>query len=127
MALVSKLVAKKINNRRSIAVLDYAADIVNQNPESRIYVMPHCVNYKVMPHCVNYKDRDCANSELASRRTQAIIRYLEQKGVSAKRLISVASDHAAPHISSKRTDKYPKPDTRSPSDIQSIWIIARVM
>src|SRR5260370_42524506 len=72
----------------SMPVLDYAVQIIKQNPESLIYV-------KIRSVQDTSQDTD-RNSNLANRRTRAVASYFEQIGISANRLILLGSG-SAPH------------------------------
>jgi outer membrane protein OmpA-like peptidoglycan-associated protein len=74
-------------DKRSVPVLNYAVQIIKQNPESLIYV-------KVRPiqdTSQGYKGR---SYKLADRRTRAVASYFEERGISANRLILLSSGSA---------------------------------
>jgi OmpA family len=74
-------------DKRSVPVLNYAVQIIQQNPESLIYV-------KVRPIqdiSQGYKGR---SYKLADRRTRAVASYFEERGISANRLIVLSSGNA---------------------------------
>ena len=74
-------------DRCSVPVLDYAVQIIKQNPESLIYV-------KVRPiqdTSQGYKGR---SYKLTDRRTRAVASYFEERGISANRLILLSSGSA---------------------------------
>jgi outer membrane protein OmpA-like peptidoglycan-associated protein len=74
-------------DKRSVPVLNYAVQIIKQNPESLIYV-------KVRPiqdTSQRYKGR---SYKLADRRTRAVASYFEERGISANRLIMLSSGSA---------------------------------
>jgi len=75
----------------SVPVLDYAVQIIKQNPESIIYVKVRSVQGTSQ----EYTGR---NSKLINRRTRTVARYFEQRGISANRLILLGSGNA-PHTS----------------------------
>jgi outer membrane protein OmpA-like peptidoglycan-associated protein len=81
----------------SMPVLDYAVEIIKENPESFIYVKVR----SVQDTSHEYNGR---NSELTNRRTRAVANYFEQRGISANRLILLGSD-SAPHTSEQGADK----------------------
>src|SRR5216684_8443662 len=81
----------------SMPVLDYAVQIIKQNPESLIYVKVR----SVQDTSQEYTGR---NSNLANRRTRAVVSYFEQRGVSANRLILLGSG-SAPHTSDQSANK----------------------
>jgi outer membrane protein OmpA-like peptidoglycan-associated protein len=87
-------------DRCSIPVLDYAAHIIRQNPESLIYLKVHFENRS--------QEYTSSNSELANRRAQAVASYFERRGVSANRLILVDSG-GTPYISGKVAEKAQSP------------------
>jgi outer membrane protein OmpA-like peptidoglycan-associated protein len=69
----------------SVPVMDYAVQIIKQNPESLIKVRP------VQDTSQEYTGR---NSKLTNRRTRAVASYFEQRGISANRLILLGSSNA---------------------------------
>jgi OOP family OmpA-OmpF porin len=69
----------------SVPMLDYAVQIIKENPESLIYV-------KV--RSVQHRNSEMRSSELTNRRAQAVTSYLVQKGISAKRLVLLGSGSA---------------------------------
>ena len=74
-------------DKRSVPVLNYAVQIIKQNPESLIYV-------KVRPiqdTSQGYKGRSYG---LTDRRTRAVASYFEERGISANRLILLSSGSA---------------------------------
>jgi outer membrane protein OmpA-like peptidoglycan-associated protein len=74
-------------DKRSVPVLNYAVQIIKQNPESLIYV-------KVRPiqdTSQGYKER---SYKLTDRRTRAVASYFEERGISADRLIMLSSGSA---------------------------------
>ena len=81
----------------SVPVLDYAVQIIKQNPESLIYVKVRSVQETSQ----GYTRR---NSKLTNRRTQAVASYFEQRGISTNRLILLGS-RSAPHTSDQGADK----------------------
>jgi outer membrane protein OmpA-like peptidoglycan-associated protein len=81
----------------SMPVLDYAVEIIKQNPESLIYVKVR----SVQDTSQEYTGR---NSNLTNRRTRAVVSYFEQRGVSANRLILLGSG-SAPHTSDQSANK----------------------
>ena len=81
----------------SVPVLDYAVQIIKQNPESLIYVKVR----SVQDTSQEYTGR---NSNLTNRRTRAVVSYFEQRGVSANRLILLGSG-SAPHTFDQGADK----------------------
>ena len=83
-------------DRYSVPVLDYAVQIVKQNPESIIYVKVRSVRDTSQ----EYTGR---KSELINRRTRAVASYFEQRGISANRLILLGSSNA-PHTSDQGAD-----------------------
>jgi hypothetical protein len=70
----------------SLAVLDSAVAIIKDNPNSLIYVTAHHP-----PHEVN-----AVVSKRIHRQTRAVTAYLEQRGISADKLIVVPLD-SEPH------------------------------
>jgi outer membrane protein OmpA-like peptidoglycan-associated protein len=81
----------------SVPVLDFAIQIIKQNPESFIYVKVHSVQGKSR----DYTDR---NFNLTNRRTRAVASYFEQRGISANRLILLDSSNA-PHTANQGADQ----------------------
>ena len=81
----------------SVPVLDFAIQIIKQNPESFIYVKVHSVQGKSR----DYPDR---NFNLTNRRTRAVASYFEQRGISANRLILLDSSNA-PHTPDQGADQ----------------------
>ena len=81
----------------SVPVLDYAVQIIKQNPESLIYV-------KVRSDQETSQEYTRRNSKLTNRRTQAVASYFEQRGISANRLILLGSGSAS-HTSDQGADK----------------------
>jgi hypothetical protein len=74
-------------DKRSVPVLNYAVQIIKQNPESLIYV-------KVRPiqdTSQGYKGR---SYKLTDRRIRAVASYFEERGISANRLIVLSSGGA---------------------------------
>jgi hypothetical protein len=74
-------------DKRSVPVLNYAVQIIKQNPESLIYV-------KVRPiqdTSQGYKGR---SYKLTDRRIRAVASYFEERGISANRLILLSSGGA---------------------------------
>jgi len=74
-------------DKRSVPVLNYAVQIIKQNPESLIYV-------KVRPiqdTSQGYKGR---SYKLTDRRIRAVASYFEERGISANRLIVLSSGSA---------------------------------
>jgi type IV pilus biogenesis protein CpaD/CtpE len=65
-------------DRRSGAVLDYAAKLLRQYPDALIYVSGN------------------GNDATAQRQARAVTRYLEERGVAAKRLVLVATAASVP-------------------------------
>jgi outer membrane protein OmpA-like peptidoglycan-associated protein len=86
----------------SIPVLNYAVQVIKQNPDSLIYV-------KV--RCVRDTNQECTsrNSKLTNRRTRAVASYFEQRGISANRLILLGSG-SAPYTSNKGADNAQSPE-----------------
>jgi outer membrane protein OmpA-like peptidoglycan-associated protein len=84
-------------DKRSMPLLDYAAQIIERNPESFIYV-------KVRSAQDTSQEYAGRNSTLINRRTRAVASYFEQKGISGKRLILLGSA-SAPYISDRVVDK----------------------
>jgi outer membrane protein OmpA-like peptidoglycan-associated protein len=80
-----------------VPVLDYAVQIIKQNPESLIYIKVR----SVQDTSQEYTGR---NSKLANRRTRAVVSYFEQRGISANRLVLLGSSNA-PHTSDQGADK----------------------
>ncbi len=80
----------------SVPVLDYAVQIIKQNPESLIYV-------KVRPVRDTSQEYTGRKSKLINRRTRAVASYFEQRGISANRLILLGS-RSAPHTSAQGAD-----------------------
>ena len=80
----------------SVPVLDYAVQIIKQNPESLIYIKVS----SVQDTSQEYTGR---NSKL-NRRTRAVASYFEQRGISANRLVLLGSSNA-PHTSDQGADK----------------------
>ena len=66
-------------DRYSVPVLDYAVQIVKQNPESIIYVKVRSVRDTSQ----EYTGR---KSKLTNRRTQAVASYFEQRGISCQQV-----------------------------------------
>jgi outer membrane protein OmpA-like peptidoglycan-associated protein len=81
----------------SVPVLDYAVQIIKQNPESLIYIKVR----SVQDTSQEYTGR---NSKLTNRRTRALASYFEQRGISANRLVLLGSSNA-PHTSNQGADK----------------------
>ena len=74
-------------DKRSVPVLNYAVQIIKQNPESLIYL-------KVRPiqdTSQGYKGR---SYKLTDRRIRAVASYFEERGISANRLIVLSSGSA---------------------------------
>jgi outer membrane protein OmpA-like peptidoglycan-associated protein len=84
-----------------VPVLDYAVQIIKQNPESLIYVKVR----SVQDTSQEYTGR---NSNLTNRRTRAVASYFEQRGISANRLILLGSG-SAPHTSDQGADEAQSP------------------
>lgn len=84
-------------DKYSVPVLDYAVQIIKQNPESLIYVKVRSVQGTSQ----EYTGR---NPRLINRRTRAVASYFEQRGISANRLILLGSSNA-PHTSDQGADK----------------------
>jgi outer membrane protein OmpA-like peptidoglycan-associated protein len=84
-------------DKRSMPLLDYAAQIIKRNPESFIYV-------KVRSAQDTSQEYAGRNSTLINRRTRAVASYFEQKGISANRLILLGSA-SAPYTSDSGADK----------------------
>jgi len=84
-------------DKRSMPVLDYAIQAIKRSPRSLIYV-------KVQ--CIENTSQKCTGRDfmLASRRTQAVATYFQQRGVSASRLILLASG-MSPYASDGNDDK----------------------
>jgi outer membrane protein OmpA-like peptidoglycan-associated protein len=59
----------------SVPLLDYAVQIIKQNPESLIYI-------KVRSVQDTSQENTGRNSKLANRRTRAVASYFEQRGIS---------------------------------------------
>ncbi len=81
----------------SVPVLDYAVQIIKQNPESLIYVRVRSIQDTRQ----EYTSRDF---KLTSRRMRAVATYFEQRGIAANKLILLDSG-SAPHTSDQRVDK----------------------
>ena len=81
----------------SMPVLDYAVQTIKQNPESLIYV-------KVRSDQGTSQEYTGRNSKLTNRRTRAVARYFEQRGIYANRLILLGSG-SAPHTSDQSANK----------------------
>jgi hypothetical protein len=74
-------------DKRSVPILNYAVQIIKQNPESLIYL-------KVRPiqdTSQGYKGR---SYKLTDRRIRAVASYFEERGISANRLILLSSGSA---------------------------------
>jgi outer membrane protein OmpA-like peptidoglycan-associated protein len=84
-------------DKRSVPVLDYAVQIIKQNPESVIYVRVRSVQN-------TSQEYDGRNSKLTNRRTRAVARYFERRGIYANRLILLGSG-SAPHTSEQGANK----------------------
>jgi outer membrane protein OmpA-like peptidoglycan-associated protein len=84
-------------DKRTMPLLDYAAQAIKQNPESLIYV-------KVRSSQNTSQEYTGRNSALVNRRIQAVASYFEHKGISANKLILLSSG-SAPHASDKSADK----------------------
>src|SRR5262249_22762251 len=86
--------------RRSVPVLDYALQIIKQNPRSLIYLSVRCVRGK---------SQACTDSKLTELRTHTVASYFEQRGISANRLV-VLEIGSAPYLfmnSGERTQTSP--------------------
>ena len=81
----------------SVPVLDYAVQIIKQNPKSLIYV-------KVRSHQDTSQQYNGRSSKLTNRRTRAVASYFEQRGISANRLILPGSGSAL-HTADHGADK----------------------
>jgi outer membrane protein OmpA-like peptidoglycan-associated protein len=81
----------------SMPVLDYAAQIIKQSPESLIYVRVRSIQD-------TSQEYTSPNLKLASRRTRAVATYFEQRGITANRLILLDSGNA-PHTSDQGVEK----------------------
>ena len=81
----------------SVPVLDYAVQIIKQNPKSLIYV-------KVRSHQDTSQEYNGRSSKLTNRRTRAVASYFEQRGISANRLILPGSGSAL-HTADHGADK----------------------
>src|SRR5207245_2916560 len=88
-------------DKRSMPVLDYAAQIIKQNPESLIYVTVRSVRDTSQ----EYTGR---KSTLINRRARAVASYFERRGISADRLVLLGSG-SAPHAPDKGGDKTHSP------------------
>jgi len=88
-------------DRCSIPVLDDAAHIIRQNPESLIYLKVHFAENRSQEYT-------SSNSKLTNRRTQAVASYFERRGVSANRLILLDSG-GTPYTSDKVAEKAQRP------------------
>ena len=84
----------------SVPVLEYAVQIIKQNPESIIYVKVR----SVQDTSQGFNGR---NAKLTNRRTRAVASYFEQRGISANRLILLGSG-STPHTFDQRADKVPR-------------------
>jgi outer membrane protein OmpA-like peptidoglycan-associated protein len=84
-------------DKRSMPLLDYAAQIIKRNPESFIYV-------KVRSAQDTSQEYAGRNSTLINRRTRAVASYFEQKGIPANRLILLGSA-SVPYTSDRGADK----------------------
>jgi outer membrane protein OmpA-like peptidoglycan-associated protein len=84
-------------DRCSVPVLDYAVQIIKQNPESLIYVRVRSIQDTRQ----EYTSRDF---KLTNRRMRAVATYFEQRGIAANKLILLDSS-SAPHTSDQRVDK----------------------
>jgi outer membrane protein OmpA-like peptidoglycan-associated protein len=84
-------------DKSSVPVLDYAVQIIKQNPEPLIYV-------KVRSDQDTSQEYTRRNSKLTNRRTQAVASYFERRGISANRLILLGSG-GAPHTFDQGSDK----------------------
>jgi outer membrane protein OmpA-like peptidoglycan-associated protein len=91
-------------DKRSVPVLDYAVQIIKQNPESLIYVKVRSVQVKVRSVQNTSQEYNGRNSKLTNRRTRAVARYFEQRGIYANRLILLGSG-SAPPTSDQGADK----------------------
>jgi outer membrane protein OmpA-like peptidoglycan-associated protein len=78
-------------------VLNYAVQVIRQNPESFIYVKVH----SAQDTSPEYTGR---RSKLTNRRTRAVASYFQQRGISADRLILLGSS-SAPRTSDQGADK----------------------
>jgi outer membrane protein OmpA-like peptidoglycan-associated protein len=74
-------------DKRSLPVLDYGAQILRGSPESLIYVEIHFTSDSKE----NYIG---GNSALSNRRARTLVRYFGQRGVSAARLVLLATGNA---------------------------------
>ena len=81
----------------SVPVLDYALQIINQNPESLVYV-------KILPVHNATQEYTGSSSSLIIRRTRAVTSYFEHRGISANRLILLDSG-GSPHTPHQGADK----------------------
>ena len=68
----------------SVPILDYAVQILKRSPESLIYV-------KVRAAQSGSQENSSHNSTLTDRRTQVVVSYFEQRGISATRLVLLGS------------------------------------
>ena len=84
-------------DKRSMPLLDYAAQTIKQNPESFIYV-------KVRSAQNTSQEYTGRNSALINRRIQAVARYFEHKGISANKLILLSSG-SVPHAFDQGANK----------------------
>jgi len=82
-------------DRRSVAILDYALQIIKQNPKSLI-----CLSVR----CVRGKSQGCTDSKLIERRTRTVASYFEQRGISANRLVVLESG-SAPYFPANSADQ----------------------
>jgi len=68
-------------DKRSLPILDYGAQILKRSPEPLVYVE------------VRFRDRRQehidGSSTLTNRRARAVVDYLEQRGISASRLVLI--------------------------------------
>jgi outer membrane protein OmpA-like peptidoglycan-associated protein len=101
--------------RSSAPVLDYAIQIIRDNPQSLIYVKP-VIYTKVQSSQDRGQGYVESNSELTNRRTQAVAEYLEQRGISAKRLVLLAPGSAS-HADDEGVER-----TRSPKNSEVVQL-----
>ena len=81
----------------SLPVLDYAVQIIKQNPESVIYIKVR----SALDISQKYTDR---NFNLNNRRTRTVASYFEQREIPANRLVLLDSG-SAPHTTAQGADK----------------------
>jgi outer membrane protein OmpA-like peptidoglycan-associated protein len=88
--------------KSSVPMLDYALQIIKQNPESLVYVNVRSVQplgHNDVDRGSELRSSGLRNSELTNRRAQAVVSYFERKGISAKRLVLAGSGGAPQALS----------------------------